>query len=147
VSSWNAKERKAYTFRKSSGIDPGALAQLTDRFGTVDTIAAAERGYEVLPGSAWIEQAVDVLVPAALENQITHANASRIHGQVRVVVEAANGPMTAEANEMLDDRGVLVIPDILANAGGVTCSYFEQVQGNSNYYWSASECFRSWTRG
>jgi glutamate dehydrogenase (NAD(P)+) len=139
VSSWNAKERKAYTFRKSSGIDPGALAQLTDRFGTVDIIAAAERGYEVLPGSAWIEQAVDVLVPAALENQITHANASRIHGQVRVVVEAANGPMTAEANEMLDDRGVLVIPDILANAGGVTCSYFEQVQGNSNYYWSASE--------
>jgi glutamate dehydrogenase len=139
VSSWDAQDTKAYTFRKSSGIDPSALARLTDRFGTIDKSAAADAGYEVLPGSAWIEQAVDVLVPAALENQITRANASRIHGQVRVVLEAANGPMTAEANEILEDRGVLVIPDILANAGGVTCSYFEQVQGNLNYYWGADE--------
>jgi glutamate dehydrogenase len=142
VSSWDAKEQKAYTFRKSSGIDPDALARLTDRFGAVDRIAAADADYEVLPGSAWLEQAVDVLVPAALENQITHANAPRIHGQVRVVVEAANGPMTAKANQMLEDRGVLVIPDILANAGGVTCSYFEQVQGNANYYWSGDEVLR-----
>jgi glutamate dehydrogenase len=142
VSSWDAKEQKAYTFRKSSGIDPDALARITDRFGTVDTIAAADAGYDVLPGSAWLEQAVDVLVPAALENQITQANAPRIHGQVRVVVEAANGPMTAEANEILEDRGVLVIPDILANAGGVTCSYFEQVQGNTNYYWTGDEVLR-----
>jgi glutamate dehydrogenase len=142
VSSWDVEERKAYAFRKSSGIDPDALARLTDRFGTIDRIAAAERGYEVLPGSAWIEQAVDVLVPAAMENQITPANAPRIHGQVRVVLEAANGPMTAEASDVLEDRGVLVIPDILANAGGVTCSYFEQVQGNANYYWSGDEVLR-----
>lgn len=139
VSSWDPEASKAYTFRKSSGVDPGALARLTDRFGTIDRLAAVEQGYEVLPGSAWIEQAVDVLIPAALENQITHANASRIHGQVRVVVEAANGPITADANQVLEDRGLLVIPDILANAGGVTCSYFEQVQGSSNYYWSANE--------
>jgi glutamate dehydrogenase len=110
-----------------------------------DCVSIAEptkRGYEVLPGSAWIEQAVDVLVPAAMEIQITQANASRIHGQVRVVLEAANGPMTAEANDVLEDRGVLVLPDILANTGGVTCSYFEQVQGNANYYWSGEAVLR-----
>ena len=139
VSCWDAKDKQAYTFRKASGIDPDALAQLTDGFGTVDKFAAADAGYEVLPGSAWLEQPVDILIPAALENQITGANAARIHGQVRVVVEAANGPMTAEANQILEDRAVLVIPDILANAGGVTCSYFEQVQGNANYYWSADD--------
>jgi glutamate dehydrogenase len=139
VSSWDAQDRQAYTFRKAAGVDPHALAQLTDRFGTIDRAAAAERRYEVLPGSAWIEQEVDVLIPAALENQITVANAPRIHGRVRVIVEAANGPMTAEANRKLDDRGVLVIPDIVANAGGVTCSYFEQVQGHSNYYWNREE--------
>ena len=136
VSSWDTDARKAYTFRGPSGIDPDVLAKLTDRFGTIDRARAAEAGYEVLPGSAWIEQAVDVLIPAAMENQITETNAPRIHGGVRVVVEAANGPMSAEANEILEDRGVLVVPDILANAGGVTCSYFEQVQGSSNYYWT-----------
>ena len=62
--------------------------------------------------------------------------------KVRVVLEAANGPMTAEASDVLEDRGVLAIPDILANAGGVTCSYFEQVQGNANYYWSGDEVLR-----
>jgi glutamate dehydrogenase len=130
--------------RRTRSADPRASTRtrwrgLTDGFGTVDRRAAADAGYELLPKSGWLEQGVDVFVPAALENQITCANASRIHGQVRVVLEAANGPMTAEANQALDDRGVLVIPDILANAGGVTCSYFEQVQGNSNYYWSAEE--------
>jgi glutamate dehydrogenase (NAD(P)+) len=136
VASWDAGDRKAYTFRNASGIDPGALGKLTDRFGTVDRLRAADAGYEVLPGSAWIEQAVDVLIPAATENQITATNASRVHGGVRVIAEAANGPMSAEANQFLEDRGVLVIPDILANAGGVTCSYFEQVQGSSNHYWT-----------
>jgi glutamate dehydrogenase len=57
----------------------------------------------------------------------------RIHGRVRLIAEGANGPTTSEANRLLDDRGVLIIPDILANAGGVTCSFFEQVQGQSNY--------------
>jgi len=139
VSSWDAQDSKAYTFRKSSGIDPDALTRLTDRFGTIDRARAEDDGYEVLPGSAWLEQDVDILIPAALENQITSANVPRIHGQVRMVVEAANGPVTAEASDLLEDRGVHVVPDILANAGGVTCSYFEQVQGNSNYYWSAED--------
>jgi glutamate dehydrogenase len=139
VSSWDASDKRAYTFRKESGVDPHALARLADRFGSIDRDRASDLGYDVLPGSAWIEQDVDVLIPAALENQITAGNVSRIHGRVRVVAEAANGPVTRDASEALEDRGVLVLPDILTNAGGVTCSYFEQVQGHSNYYWSRDE--------
>jgi len=139
VSAWDSREGQAYTFRKRSSIDPDALARLTDGFGSIDKTAAAIEGYEILPGSEWIDQDVDILIPAALENQITSRNVSRIHGRVQIVIEAANGPMTAEASQRLEDRGVLVIPDILANAGGVTCSYFEQVQGQSNYYWSRQE--------
>jgi glutamate dehydrogenase (NAD(P)+) len=139
VSSWSASDQKASTFRKLSGIDPHELVRVTDRFGSIDKARAVELGCEVLPGSAWMEQDVDILIPAALENQITSAHVSRIHGRVGVVVEAANGPLTADASRVLEDRGVLVIPDILANAGGVTCSYFEQVQGNTNYYWSGDE--------
>jgi glutamate dehydrogenase (NAD(P)+) len=150
VSSWDASDNKAYTFRKASGVDPKSLVPLTDRVGSIDKDRALDLGYELLPGSAWIEQDVDVLIPAALENQITAANVSRIHGRVRVVAEAANGPLTMDASQALEDRGVLVIPDILTNAGGVTCSYFEQVQGNSNYYWSSDEVFQkldSWMTG
>jgi glutamate dehydrogenase (NAD(P)+) len=142
VSSWDAGDRQAYTFRKASGVDPGDLSQLTDRFGTINRLEAAGRGYEVLPGSAWLEQDVDVLVPAALENQITAANAPRIHGRVRVIAEAANKPTTSDASLLLEERGVVVIPDIVANAGGVTCSYFEQVQGQSNYYWTREDVLR-----
>lgn len=142
ISSWDANDNKAYTFRKASGVDPQALVRVTDRFGSIDKDRALDLGYELLPGSAWIEQDVDVLIPAALENQITAANVARIHGRVRVVAEAANGPLTMDASRALEDRGVLVIPDILTNAGGVTCSYFEQVQGNSNYYWSSDEVFQ-----
>jgi glutamate dehydrogenase (NAD(P)+) len=139
VSSWDAEDRQAYTFKKASGVDPHALAQLTDRFGTINRSRAAEQGYEVRSGSAWIEQEVDVLIPAALENQITTANAPRIHGRVRVIAEAANGPTTSEASRLLEERGILIVPDIVANAGGVTCSYFEQVQGQANYYWDAQD--------
>jgi glutamate dehydrogenase (NAD(P)+) len=139
VSSWDAEDGQPYTFRKPSGVDPHDLSQLTDRFGTISRGGAADRGYEILPGSAWIEQEVDVLIPAAMENQITTVNAPRIHGRVRVVAEAANNPMTTDASRLLEDRGIVVIPDILANAGGVTCSYFEQVQGHSNFYWDRKD--------
>ena len=96
-------------------------------------------GYEVLPGDAWLEQEVDILIPAAIENQIRGDNAAKIAQKVRVIAEGANGPTTPEADEILKQRGIFVIPDFLANAGGVTCSYFEQVQSNMNYYWERDE--------
>jgi glutamate dehydrogenase (NAD(P)+) len=150
VSSWDAKDGHPYTFRRRDGVDPEELARLTDRFGTIDRAAAAARGYEVLPGAAWLEQEADVLIPAALEEQITAENVARIHDRVQLIVEAANNPTTAEASRVLEERGVLVIPDILANAGGVTCSYFEQVQGQANYYWGREEVLQkldTWMTG
>ena len=82
-------------------------------------------------------QPCDILIPAALENQITMEN---VHGvQAKLIMELANGPTVPEADAILFGKGIPVIPDILANAGGVTVSYFEQVQNNANYYWEADE--------
>lgn len=89
---------------------------------------------EKITNEELLELDVDVLVPAALENVITRKNAARI--KARVVAEGANGPTTAPADAILDDNGVFVIPDILANAGGVTVSYFEWVQNREGYYWA-----------
>ena len=105
----------------------------------VDKAKAKELGYEVLPSDAWLEQAVDILVPAALENQVRGDNAPKIAGSVKLVAEGANGPTTPEADAILQQKGIFVIPDFLANAGGVTCSYFEQVQSNMNYFWEKDE--------
>ena len=80
-----------------------------------------------------------MLVPAALENQITAENVGSVRPRVRIVAEGANGPTRPEAEQALAGRGVLVIPDLLAGAGGVTCSYFEQVQSNMNYFWERDE--------
>ena len=77
------------------------------------------------------------MVPAALENQITAANADAV--KAKLIVELANGPTTPEADAVLFKKGIVVAPDILANAGGVTVSYFEQAQNASNYYWSEAE--------
>jgi glutamate dehydrogenase len=114
---------------------------ITDKFGTIDKAKARTAGYEVLPGEAWIEQEADLLVPAALENQITGTNANKIHKRVKLVAEAANGPTAIEADMVIRERGIFLIPDFLCNAGGVTCSYFEQVQCNMNYYWPMNEVF------
>lgn len=84
-----------------------------------------------------LELDVELLLPAALENQITEQNADRIKAEV--IVEVANGPTTAEADELLNKRKLLVVPDILANAGGVTVSYFEWVQNKAGYYWTVDE--------
>jgi glutamate dehydrogenase len=139
VSSWDQNDQTSYSFRRASGIDVDALLAITDRFGGIDRKKALDLGYEVLPGSAWLEQEVDILIPAALENQITGENAGNIHPRVRVVAEGANGPTTPEADVILKERNIFVIPDFLANAGGVTCSYFEQVQSNMNFYWEKNE--------
>lgn len=90
-------------------------------------------GVEYVTNQELLEIDCDVLVPAATENQITSANANRI--KCRILAEGANGPTTAAADEILHQKGVFVIPDILANAGGVTVSYFEWVQNRMGYYW------------
>lgn len=94
-------------------------------------------GYDKKPSDATLFEPVDILVPAALENQITVANAARV--QARWVLELANGPTTPEADEILEKRGIIVLPDILANAGGVVVSYFEWVQNMHSEKWMIEE--------
>ncbi len=139
VACWDNHDHTSYTFRKVNGVDVEQLLAITDRFGTIDKDKAREAGYEVLPGEAWIEQDVEILIPAALENQITGENVGRIKPSVKLVAEGANGPTTPEADAVLKQRGIFVIPDFLCNAGGVTCSYFEQVQCNMNFFWPKEE--------
>jgi glutamate dehydrogenase (NAD(P)+) len=139
VSCWDQAEQTAYSFKKDTGIELDKLLGITDSFGGINKPEAKKLGYEILAGDAWLEQPVDILIPAAIENQIRGDNALKIHAGVRVIAEGANGPTTPEADKVLQDRGIFVIPDFLANAGGVTCSYFEQVQSNMNYYWEKDE--------
>ncbi len=139
VSCWDQTDQASYAYRKKDGIDLDALLGITDRFGGIDKKKAADLGYEVLPGDAWLEQDVDILMPNAIENQITAENVGKIHQRVRLIAEGANGPTTPEADAVIQQRGIFIIPDFLANAGGVTCSYFEQVQSNANYFWQKDE--------
>ncbi|MCJ7755626.1 MAG: Glu/Leu/Phe/Val dehydrogenase, partial [Thermoanaerobaculales bacterium] len=139
VACWDNDDHCAYTFRKLDGIDVDFLLSITDRFGTIKKEKAEAAGYEVLEADAWLEQEAEILIPAALENQITGDNVNRIHAKARIVAEGANGPTTPEADAVLKERGIFVIPDFLANAGGVTCSYFEQVQCNTNFFWPKDE--------
>ncbi len=113
-----------------AGIDvPAVLAHLKDH-GRLEGFPEAEG----LTSSEQLEVDCDLLVPAATENQITSENAERI--QAKLIVEGANGPTTSLAQEILDSRGIVVVPDILANAGGVTVSYFEWVQDRMGYFWT-----------
>jgi len=139
VSCWDQKDQKSYAYKKADGIDLPELLEITDRFGGIDQARARDLGYEVLPGDAWLEQEVDILIPAALENQINGESVKKISSRVKLIAEGANGPTSPEADHVLHQRGIFVIPDLLANAGGVTCSYFEQVQSNSNFYWDRDE--------
>ncbi len=139
VASWDENDKTSYSYRKKEGIELKELLSITDSFGGVNKSQALELGYEVLPGDAWMQQEADILVPAALENQIRADNVSLISKRVRILAEGANGPTTREADPVLEERKIHVIPDFLANAGGVVCSYFEQVQSNMNYFWDKDE--------
>lgn len=139
VSSWDNIDGKAYTFRKAEGLDIDAMAKIKDSYGTIDKAKAMELGCEVLPGEDWIAQDVDILLPCALENQITPATFSKVSDQVKVICEGANGPTTPDCDELIKNKNIYLIPDFLCNAGGVTCSYFEQIQCNMNYFWSKEE--------
>jgi len=139
VSCWNNEEKKSYTYRKLSGLTYDELISITNKFGEIDTNKARDLGYEILPGEAWIEQDVDILVPAAIENQLNANTVNKIKPTVKLIAEGANGPTTPEADEVIKAKKIWIIPDFLANAGGVTCSYFEQVQSNMNFFWTKEE--------
>lgn len=115
-----------------NGLDIDYLLDRRDSFGTVTKLFK-----NTITNQELLELDCDILVPAAIENQITEDNANNIRASV--IVEAANGPTTLEATKILSDRGILLVPDVLASAGGVTVSYFEWVQNNQGYYWSEEE--------
>jgi len=117
--------------QNDAGLDVPAVLAHIKKTGKILGFAGAK---EVEGGRKILETPCDVLVPAAVENQITSENAHLIN--TKLIVEGANGPCTAKASKMLDDRGIMVVPDILANAGGVTVSYFEWVQDRMGYFWS-----------
>lgn len=114
------------------GLDIDYLLDRRDSFGTVTNLFE-----NTITNEELLELECDILVPAAIENQITAENAHNI--KANIVVEAANGPTTSEATKILTERGVLLVPDVLASAGGVTVSYFEWVQNNQGYYWTEEE--------
>jgi glutamate dehydrogenase (NAD(P)+) len=139
VACWDQGDQASYTYLKKGGISLEELRSITDRFGGIDKGKAQSLGYTRLPAEAWIEQDVDILIPAAIENQVNEGTVSKIGKRVKLIAEGANGPTTPEADKVIKERGIFVLPDFLANAGGVTCSYFEQVQSNMNYFWGKEE--------
>jgi glutamate dehydrogenase (NAD(P)+) len=121
------------TVYREAGLDVPALLEHVRINGSVAGYAAAE----TLADDAFWSVPCEILIPAALESQITAVNAGQI--TARMVIEGANGPTTPEADDILHERNVLVLPDVIANAGGVTVSYFEWVQDFSSFFWSEDE--------
>lgn len=120
----------------TDGLDVAKLIEIKNAGRSV-TSMAGEQGVEALDADTLVSVDCDLLVPAALENMIHEANAKSV--KARVILELANGPITPEADKVLAAKQVVVLPDILANAGGVTVSYFEWVQNRQGYYWSLDE--------
>jgi glutamate dehydrogenase len=139
VSSWDRQDNTSYTFYKKDGIDAAFLQSIADIYGSIDKAKAKEAGYAVEPGDAWLAKEVDVLIPSAIEAQITGESVTTISPNVKIVAEGANGPTTPDADSVFKDRNLFVIPDFLCNSGGVTVSYFEGVQNDMNFYWSRDE--------
>ena len=139
VSCWDRNDKKSYTYSHKDGVDGRFLLSITDQYGTIDKQKAMDAGYLVEDGNAWISKDVDVLLPAALENQINAETVKKISSRVKIVAEGANGPTTPEADEYFKEKNIFIIPDFLCNAGGVTTSYFEGVQNDMNFYWTKGE--------
>jgi len=116
-----------------TGLDIGSLLNYKKETGAL----AGFNGAEIITNAELLALACDILIPAAIECQITASNAAQV--KAKIVVEGANGPTTPEADKILDDNGVLVIPDVLANTGGVIVSYFEWVQNIESFFWDEEE--------
>ncbi len=129
------------TIFHSNGLD---VPKLLDHVANNGSVAGFPGAEAVLPNEEFWKVQCDILIPAALEQQITEANANHI--TAKIILEGANGPTTPEADDILRDRGVLVVPDVIANAGGVTVSYFEWVQDFSSYFWTEDEINNRLTR-
>jgi glutamate dehydrogenase (NAD(P)+) len=139
VSYWDRADKTPYTVSHPDGINPRFLMTITDQYGTIDKDKARKGGYLIEDAEAWIKKDVDVLIPGALEGQVNAETVKHVSSRVKIVAEGANGPTTPEADEVFKKNKVFVIPDFLCNAGGVTCSYFESVQNDMNYYWTKDE--------
>ena len=139
VSCWDRHDKKSYTYSHKQGVDPRFLLTIVDQYGTIDKKAAEEAGYVIEDGDSWITKEADVLIPAAIEGHVNAETVQKMSSRVRIVAEGANGPCTPEADEFFMSNKIFNIPDFLCNAGGVTTSYFEQVQNDMNYYWTKSE--------
>ena len=136
-----AVQDHAATVVRDSGIDVNALQAYVAQNGSVAGFGGAET---IKDRSLFWETDCDILIPAALEQQITEANAHKVRASI--ILEGANGPTTPKADDILHDKGVLIVPDVIANAGGVTVSYFEWVQDFSSFFWTEDEINQRLTR-
>jgi len=124
----------------SAGLNPYDVQKHKSKTGSVVDYGKCEKGCAHISNEDVLETKCDILIPAALENQITKDNANKI--KAKIVSEGANGPTTPEADRILYEKGIVLIPDILANAGGVTTSYFEWVQNLTREHWTVEEVNR-----
>ena len=139
VSCWDRNDKASYTYSHKNGVDPRFLLTIVDQYGTIDKKKAEAAGYSIEDGEKWIEKDCNVLIPAAIEGHVNADTVKKISKNVKIVAEGANGPCTPEADDYFKQHNIFDIPDFLCNSGGVTCSYFESVQNDGNYYWTKQE--------
>jgi len=139
VSCWDRNDKTSYTYSHKNGVDPRFLLTIVDQYGTIDKKKAEAAGYLIEDGEKWIEKDCNILIPAAIEGHVNIDTVKKISKNIKIVAEGANGPCTPDADEYFKKNNIFNIPDFLCNAGGVTCSYFESVQNDANYYWTKQE--------